>query len=271
MKRLAACATAAALAGCGPVVKTVEVSPAEVTLDAVGATAQLRAQPLTPDGKPLPVPVRWTSYAPAVVRVDSRGRVTALKTGDAQVTADAGGAGGRVQVTVSIASKAALVPASLELVGVPSAGKVALDIRDDAGRAVPAREVSWSSSDERVISVGGDGAIRAMAPGEAVVTARAGALSASAAVVVRLPPFARVAASPGKIALQVGGKARIQATALDAAGEPVGGVPLGFASSNEAVARAAADGTVTALSRGRARIAVFGGGRSAAVDVTVRK
>jgi uncharacterized protein YjdB len=271
MKRLAACATAAALAACGPVVKTVEVSPAEVTLDAVGATAQLRAQALTPDGKPLPVPVRWTSYAPAVVQVDARGRVTALKTGDAQVTADAGGAGGRVQVRVSIPSKAALVPASLELVGVPSAARLALELRDDAGRAVPAREASWSSADERVVRVVGDGALSAVATGKALVTARAGALSASAEVVVRLPEFARIAAGPARLALAVGGKARIEAAAVDGAGKPVGGVPLGFASSNEAVARAAADGTVTALSRGRARIAVFGGGRSAAVDVTVRK
>jgi uncharacterized protein YjdB len=271
MKRLAACATAAALAACGPVVKTVEVSPAEVTLDAVGATAQLRARVLTPDGKPLPLAVRWTSYAPAVVRVDAAGRVTAQKTGDARVTADAGGAGGGAQVTVSIPSKAALVPPGLELVGLPSAARLALELKDDAGRAVPAREVSWSSSDERVVRVVGDGALAAASPGKATITGRAGALSASAEVAVRLPEFARIAASPGKLTLPVGGKARIEAAALDAAGKPVGGVPLGFASSNEAVARAAADGTVTALARGRARIAVFGGGRSAAVDVTVRR
>jgi len=271
MKRLAASAAALALAACGPVVRTVEVTPSSVTLDAAGATAQLQARALTPDGRPLPLRPRWTSGSPEVLRVDEDGRVMAVRTGDALVAAEVAGARGSARVRVSIASRAALLPAALELVGLPAAGRLSLELSDDAGRAVPARGVAWTSSDERVARVGGDGAVSAVGPGRARVTARAGGLSASGEVTVRLPEFARVSVRPGRLQLPVGGKARIEAWAADAAGRPVAGVPLGFASSNEAVARVGPDGAVAALARGRARIAVFGGGRSAAVDVTVRR
>jgi len=51
----------------------------------------------------------------------------------------------------------------------------------------------------------------------------------------------------------------------------VEGVPVRYASSDERIAKVASDGTVIAVQKGKARIQASGGGRSAAVEVTVRK
>jgi hypothetical protein len=271
MKRLAATAAAVALAACGPVVDKVDVSPPTLTLSAVGATAQLAATPRAPDGKPLAIPVRWTSLRPEVAEVDGRGRVTARRTGEAQVAAEAGGTAGRATVTVSVPSRAALAPAALELVGVPASGKLALALSDEAGRSVAAREVAWSSSDEKVARVADGGAVTAVGTGRATVSARSAGLTASAEVTVRLPEFARIAVRPPRLVLPAGGTARVEAEAVDGAGRPVAGVPIGWASSDGAVVRVAPDGAVAAVAKGRARLVASGGGRSAAVDVTVRR
>lgn len=270
MKRLAACAAVAALSACGPVVGRVEVTPPAATLDAAGARLQLQATVRAPDGKALPLAVRWTTYHPEVARVDEHGQVVAVRSGEALVTASVPGAAASARITVSIPAQAALEPAALELVGLPSTGALRLRLTDQAGRAATARSVTWRSSDQAVLQVT-DGALRAVGPGQAVVTAEAAGLTASAPVTVRFPPFARIEVRPARLALRVGQSARLEAAAVDAAGAPVKGVPLGFASSVEAVARVSSDGTVSALSRGKARVVAAGGGSRAAVEVTVRK
>jgi len=270
MKRLAA--AVALLAACGPVVDRVETTPRKATLGAVGATMQLQASALAPDGAPLrSVAVRWQSQAPEVARVDETGKVTAVRSGSTTVTAAAAGAVAQVPVEVSIPTRAALEPASLDLVGIPRSGQLALRVQDEKGRALAPAGAIWSSSDERVAQVSPGGAVTSVGPGKATVTARAAGLQASTEVAVRYPEFARIAVRPPRLSLRVGETVRISAEAVDGAGNPVAGVPLGFASSSEAVVRVGADGSATGVARGKARALVAGGGRAAAVEVTVRK
>lgn len=268
--RLAALVALATLAGCGPAVATLEVLPADLVLGAPGASARLEAVARDAQGAAIPAPVRWTGYTPAVLSVDAQGRVTARKSGEGIVTADASGVAAEVRVRVSIPAKAALEPARLELVGLPASGTLALRLTDDAGQPAPAAATAWESSDPAVATVAG-GRVTAVAPGEATVTGTSAGLRAQAAVVVRLPEFARLAVRPARLALAAGDGARLEAAAVDAAGQPVPGVPLAWSSSDPAVAAVAADGTVTALRRGAARIAVSGGDRTATVEVSVRK
>jgi len=270
MKRLAA--AAGLLAACGPVVDRVDTTPRKATLEAAGATVQLQASALAPDGAPLRgVAVRWESQTPEIARVDSTGKVTAVRSGSAVVTAAVAGASAQVPVEVSIPARATIEPAWLDLVGVPRSGQLALRVQDEAGRPAAVANPIWSSSDERVAQVSPGGAVTAVGPGRATIGAQAAGLRASAEVAVRYPEFARIAVRPSRLTLRVGETVRIAAEAVDGAGNPVAGVPIGFASSSEAVVRVGSDGTATGVGRGRARALAAGGGRAAAVEVTVRK
>lgn len=270
MTRPAALAALALLAACGPAVDVVELRPRQAVLEAAGATVQLAATPRDHSGGALALPVRWTSYAPAVATVDAGGRVTAVRTGEATITADVGGVAAEARIRVAIPARAALAPAALELVGVPAQGELALRVEDEGGAPVPARPAAWRSSDERVATVAG-GRVTAVGPGLATVTAAVGSLTASAQVTVRLPEFARIVVRPARLVLAAGRSARLEAGAVDASGRPVAGVPLVFASAEPRVASVSPDGTVTALRAGRARVLVAAAGKSAAVPVTVRR
>lgn len=259
-----------ALAACGPAVKQVEVVPAQLVLESAGASAELRATARDHGGMTLPLRVRWTSSRPEVAEVDAAGRVTARRSGETEVKVAVAGQSVAVPVRVSIPARAALAPASLSLTGVPSSGTLTLQLADESGREIAPREVDWKSSDDGVVRVAG-GTVTAVAPGQAKVTAGAAGLVATAAVEVKLPPFAALKLEPGKLSLPRGATGKVVAAAVDAAGRPVAGVPVRYASSDERVARVAADGTVTALQKGKVRITASGGGRSAAAELTVRK
>jgi len=259
-----------ALAACGPAVKKVDVAPAQLTLEAAGAGATLQAVARDHAGGALALPVGWSSARPEVAAIDAAGRVTARKSGEAELRATAAGVTGVAQVRVSIPARASLEPAALSLVGVPATQQLRLRLQDEVGREMAAREVVWRSADEGVVRVVG-GAVTAVAPGQTQVSAAAAGLTAAAAVEVRLPPFAGLRVEPARLQLALGASARVAARAVDGTGQAVEGVPLRYSSSDERVVRVSADGTVTAIQQGRARVQASGGGRSAAVEVTVRK
>lgn len=259
-----------ALASCGPAVKQVEVAPARLVLESAGASAELKATPRDFAGAALPLRVSWSSARPEVAEVDASGRVTARRSGEAEVRAAVAGQSATVPVRVSIPARATLAPAALALTGVPATGTLALELADETGREIAPGEVAWKSTDEGVVRVAG-GTVTAVAPGQARVTASAAGLTATAAVEVKLPPFAALKLAPARLSLAPGATGRVAASAVDASGMPVAGVPVRYASSDERVARVAADGTVTAVRRGKARITASGGGRSAAAEVTVRR
>ncbi|HEX9563462.1 MAG TPA: Ig-like domain-containing protein [Gemmatimonadaceae bacterium] len=105
-----AAGTALLVVGCGddpaapdPVVATVSVSPATVTLTAVGETTQLTANARTGDGAEVSGrSYSWQSSDIAVVTVTGSGLVTAVGNGSATITATTGSVSGSATVEVSI-------------------------------------------------------------------------------------------------------------------------------------------------------------------------
>ena len=88
-----------------PVPGRVVVTPAEVRLDTPGSTAQLTAQVLTRDGRPVTgAAVTWSSGSIAVATADSTGLVTAMADGTAAVTATVGSITATATVTVTVAA-----------------------------------------------------------------------------------------------------------------------------------------------------------------------
>lgn len=272
MRKLALLA-AAALAACGPSVKKVAVDPPSATLDQKGASAVLKATARDEKDRPVTegVKVAWTSSAPLVASVDEAGKVTALKSGEATITAAVGEVKGSAKVFVAIPATVALAPASLSMKPGESAA-LEVKVADDSGKTLAApANVVWASSDPAVATVG-YGRVAALSGGKAVISASVGALKAEAAVTVKLPEFAKLVVKPGRLALaKAGATGKLGAVALDRKGKPVGGVPVAWRSSADAVARVAQDGTVTAVKKGKAKITASAGGKSALAEVTVRK
>jgi len=143
-------------------------------------------------------------------------------------------------------------------------------VDDDAGKPVTVpRTITWSSSDPAVARVA-DGKVEAVGPGSATITAAAGSLRGSSAVKVRIPEFARLALTPAKTqTLKKGDRLTFKVAALDKKGQKVAGVPVAWKSSDPRIATVSADGVVTAVKKGSAKVTASASGKGATVGVTV--
>ena len=265
-------AVALAVAGCGPSVKSIAVEPPVASLEAKGATLQLKA--VAKDGKGVPVDpakvkVTWASKEPLTATVDESGTVTAVRSGSAAVVARAGEVEGQAVVNVSIAAGVTVTPPSAEMRPGDALALSALVV-DDAGKAILGpKGVAWTSSDP-AIATAADGRVVAVGPGTATVTASFRGLRGTAQVAVKVPAFAKIAVNPAKTqTLKRGDTLRFKALALDAQGKPVPGVAAAWRSSDAAVASVATDGTVRALKPGKATLTAAAYGKSATVQVKI--
>jgi len=256
-------------------VKSVSVEPPRAVLDAKNATATFTATAKDDAGRPIANPKgkpAWTSSAPLVASVDDGGKVTALKSGEAVISAAFGEVKGSAKATVSIPAFATVSPGSVELAGVGKAAALTVRVTDDSGKEYAAPRVTWSSSDPRVARVSDKGEVTATGAGTTTVSATVGSAKGDSKVTVRLPQFAKLQVKPARIPLaRAGATGKLVATALDRKGKHVAGVPVSWRSANEKVVRVEADGTVTAVKKGKARVTASAGGKSASAEITVKK
>ena len=132
-------------------------------------------------------------------------------------------------------------------------------------------KLEWSSSNEEVATVSAKGAVKGVSVGEAVITVKAvdnDAISASCTVTVVMP-VKKISFRDKSISLAAGITQPLQVTVEP---EDATNKALDWSSSNEKVAKVNADGFVTGLSKGSARItaqARDGSGTKASVTVKV--
>jgi uncharacterized protein YjdB len=271
MKR-SAVLIAIAVAACGPSVKSVSVEPARMTLDAKGATVELKAVARDDKGQaidPAKVKVAWSSAAPQTASVDAAGVLTAQRSGETTVTASVGEVKGAAPVVVSI-------PVSISVSTVSSEARpgdtvlLKVTVVDDTGKPVTVpRTITWTTSDAGVARVA-DGKVEAVGPGSATITASTGSLKGVATVTVRVPEFAKLSLTPAKTqTVKKGDRMAFKVAALDKKGQKVGGVPVTWKSSDPRIATVSSDGVVTAAKKGSAKISASASGKSATVGVTV--
>lgn len=254
-------------------VERIEVKPEKVELTEAGQSAALAAQGLTAKGEPVDPEKAKFMFASSdgqVVTVDPTGKVTAVKSGSATITTTSGEVSAKTPVEVSIPAAIVLTGAPYTLTGLGSEMTLASVVNDDAQRPVAAAKVEYASADANVVAVEGNKLI-AKALGTTTLTAVSGALKQTAEVTVKLPEVATVAFETVPAALKVGENATVVPIAKSAEGTNIQGVTFTYTTSNDKVATVDASGVVTAVKAGTATLKAEGGGKSAEVELTVKK
>ena len=111
--------------------------------------------------------------------------MTAVTNGTATITASSGSASATATVTVmQSAGRIVLEPSSATLMSLGKTVQLTASVLDANGQAVEDAAIAWSSSDEGVATVSGQGLVTAVTNGTATITARSGSASATATVTV---------------------------------------------------------------------------------------
>ncbi|MEW5919286.1 MAG: Ig-like domain-containing protein, partial [Gemmatimonadota bacterium] len=142
-------------------------------------------------------------------------------------------------------------------------------VLDAAGNAMRDRRIVWSSEDSRLATVNQSGVVVGVAAGSVQIAASSGGKSASAAINVTARPVTLVRVTPGTATISVGSTSTLKAEAFDASSAPVIGLPVGWKSSNEAVATVNNDGDVSGVAPGSATITATIAGRDGTAEITI--
>jgi len=210
--------------------------------------------------------VTWASANIALALVDAQGVVTGVAPGTVAITATSEGKTAATVVEVlpqKVAAIDVFLPTSRATI-VGDTMRLQAVARDSLGRSLPDRPITYTSSNEAVATVSPTGLLSYLAPGTAVITARAETRSASVAVTV-----ANVYTSFGRSAWPCGGVsvgATCAATATLRFFQPDNAVPgssdgyykIVVTSSDPSVAKvtqtSATGATITGVSPGTAYI-----------------
>ncbi len=212
--------------------------------------------------------VRWTSSDESIIIVSNTGKIYALKTGSAVITAttEDGGYTAQCEITVVISvNSVSINKETLTLVKGEDETLTATVSPEDATN----KGVTWTSSDDSIVLVTGTGKIYALKAGTAVITATTadGGHTASCEVTVTVPVVS-VSLNKDNVTLLKGAEETLNATVL-----PEGATDKGvvWTSSDDTVASVDEFGKVTAIGAGTAVITVTteDGGKKAECTVRV--
>lgn len=182
-------ATSAGKSGTASVTVTIPVASVDVTPAASslqwGETVQLTAAPKDAQGDALDRSVTWSSSDESVATVDENGLVTATGAGDATITATSGGVHGTATVTVTDPATTVEVDPTSATLTVGATVQITATVKALSG-SVLSSTVTWSSSDQAVATVDGNGLVTAVASGTATVTATADGIQATVQITVAL-------------------------------------------------------------------------------------
>ena len=233
-------------------VTAVSISEAEASIES-GKTLELSAT-ITPDNVRNKT-VTWSSSDENVATVSQEGVVTAVKAGEATITATTNDgteltASCTVTVTPKRATDIKIDKEQIEMEAGTTATLKATVLPEDAGD----RTVTWSSSDENVATVNQEGIVTAIKAGEATITATTNdgtELTASCTVTVTPKRATDIKIDKEQIEMEAGTTATLKATVLP---EDAGDRTVTWSSSDETVATVSQEGVVTAVKAGEATI-----------------
>lgn len=232
-------------------VASVRVQPTSQNL-VEGQTAQLQAQPLDADGKPLVGRVvLWTTSNASVATVTSTGSVTAHTLGSAVITATCEGMSASTTITVNPPGPNTVVvtPAQV-LVQEGLTSQLTVEVLDAGGRPLPNSVVTYASSNTAVASISSSGLVTAGVPGKATITATSGGKTGTTEVTVTSTPVDSVVVTPSAPFIVVGRTLMLTAQALGGSGQVLTGRTITWSSSTPSIADVTASGVVNAKAPG---------------------
>ena len=212
----------------------------------------------------------WTSSDPAVARVGPDGRVVAVGTGRAAITARSGDAMCTLSLVVTRAGLRTIAlaprPSSLEV-----GDRLALTLATGESEALlpHPRLAAWRSSDPSVASVDAVGRVSALREGAVEIFATAGGATGSVALRVTRAVITAVNVSGTPSRLVIGEHFRLSASAENAKGHPLHGLPVTWEVSDPGIAAISPDGDLVGLRSGQVLVAARVSGRVGTTRVTV--
>ena len=257
-----------------PVATSVTVAPSSHTLASIGATVQLSATVRDQNNNPMTgQTVTWSSANTAVATVSGNGLVTAVSNGTSQITAQSGSASGTANITVAepVPTRIAITPSSHTLESIGATVQLTATVRDQRNNVMSGQTITWSSGDETVATVDGNGLVTAVSNGMAEITAKSGGLSSGADISVEQVPAAIViTVEPESATLTaIDQTLQLTATVSDANEVAIEDAAVSWSSSDESVATVDEAGLVTPVSSGTADITASAGEVSQSVAVMV--
>ena len=212
--------------------------------------------------------VTWSSSAPDIAKVDG-GKVSAIKEGEATITAKAGTKSASCKVVVKkkfiAVESIELNKTNLELVEGDSDILVATVKPDDATD----KTVTWKSSDDSIVTVDDEGGIKAIKEGKATIAAKAGEKTATCEVAVSKKVIAVESITLDKTSISM---VEDESTVLTATVKPDNATDktVTWSSSDTGIATVK-DGRVTSIKEGKATITAKAGDKEATCEIIVSK
>ncbi len=140
---------------------------------------------------------------------------------------------------------------------------------DRDGNSIGTATIRYSSTNNAVATVTGDGLVIGVSPGQTIIAGEANGARGEATVTVvpEIPDNIQIQPSP--VTLRRGNVRQLTATPRNAAGTPITGLSVTWQSSNSAIASVSPSGEVTALAPGSVVITATANQISGSAQVTV--
>ncbi|HET7564657.1 MAG TPA: Ig-like domain-containing protein [Gemmatimonadaceae bacterium] len=269
-------ALAMALLACGSAldvndapVASVKIAPASLTLG-LGLVAPLQATAEDATGDVLhDRRIFWTSSDTTVATVSGAGVVTALAIGTAIIAASAEGASGTATITVTPppVAKVAVLPESAQTT-VGATVQLQAVTYDALGNVLTGRTISWSSSNQQVATVDGNGRVKALAAGAVPISATSEGQTGSATITI-VVPVDHVEVRPTFVIVAPGKTTQLTALVYDAQGNQLSDREITWGTSDQSVATVSQTGLVTGVKNGGAQISATVEGKNATASILV--
>lgn len=210
----------------------------------------------------------WTTDNEDVVTL-SNGTVIAKDVGTATITAETVN-GKKASITVTVPEvKAEQLVLNKNITTIEKGEKETLLATVLPENTTDDILVSWSSDNDDIAYVDADGVVTAVAPGSAVITAKAGELEATCTVNVT-STLKSIILNKNNLELEAGTSAEPLVVTLNPADATVDNLDVKWESLNETIATVDSNGVVTAVAPGTAIIRATLGGKTADCTVDVK-
>jgi len=168
-------------------VASVKVAPSTASLN-VGANLTLVGSAFDAGSAPLPGRVfAWSSANAAIATVSTLGVVHGMAAGTVTITGTSEGKSATATITVIVPPVASVtVTPNPATVGLGDSLQLTATLKDGSGNVLTGRAVTWQSTNSVVASVSNTGLVRALAAGDATITATSEGKSGTSAIGSRL-------------------------------------------------------------------------------------